>query len=217
MGLIDGIVDIAAVTAAKITRKYNEIDNKVHVTWAVNKLKEAKRDAVYAGQRAFRGYSDADIYELGYIELENLVKKLREFARRTHGNPADYDKPENWLKKRDKNWEDSIAPFKAQEVFNEYHDEDELVCDRDKSGNPIAYRIPTVKDCGVDYCAWLEDLDYAADVINEYNEYMNDCLAYCAVSDMFGKKEAERRQELLEAEFKRTWEWLGKWILNIWI
>lgn len=216
MSFIDGIINTAAIAAAHIAHKYEQADDKINITGRIDGIKNVYGKARKAGQRAVRGYSDDQIYELWYNELTSLSKKLHRFAETTHGSPSDYDDKSKWLKPRDDDWEDSIAPWHAKEQYELANSDDELITSKDNNGNPLTYRIPTCKECGVDYCAWIEDIDYAADVIDEYVRMNDNILIYSGISDMFGKDEADKRTEMINKEFKRVWAWLGDNMLSLW-
>lgn len=159
----------------------------------------------YACQRAFRGFDDSEIWNFGFSEIRLLAKKLRHLESTAHGSPMNYDDENNWLMPRDENWESTIAPSRAMSLKEQEPDYDANKFDH----------VLQVKDCGRNFCAWLEDLDYAADVLDEYAEMCDNIRGYDTIV-IYGRDEYDRRMKLIQEKFDTVWAWIGKNIPNLW-
>lgn len=200
----------------KIRRIAKNILKRMDITFntSVHRVRDYVYNAKYAMQRARRSYDDFQLFELGFNEINLLSKKLRAFADSVHGYPAFYDDKKNWLIKHGNDWEKSIAPHHAMELYNEEHgvDIDEIAKPSSKGAN--LSKVLTVEDCGVEVCAWIEDLQYVADVFEEYDKYFNSKVETDYL--IYGKEETKRRGDLIQEKFTEAWNWLGKMIPNLW-
>lgn len=177
-----------------------------NVFWRVRQsATRACENTKYACQRAFRGYDDLQVWNFGFSEIRLLAKKLRHLESTAHGSPMNYDDENNWLMPRDENWESTIAPSRAMSLKEQEPD-----YDADKFGHVLQ-----VKDCGRNFCAWLEDLDYAADVLDEYAEMCDNIRGYDTIV-IYGRDEYDRRMKLIQEKFDTVWAWIGKNIPNLW-
>lgn len=76
----------------------------------------------------------------------------------------------------------------------------------------------TVRELGVGYCAWREDLKYAAAVLaltDKWRPNSSDS-HYRLYRDVFGTDEACVITKKTEAEFNRVWQWVGDNIYDLW-
>lgn len=177
-----------------------------NVFWRVRQsATRACENTKYACQRAFRGYDDLQVWNFGFSEIRLLAKKLRCLESTAHGSPINYDDENNWLMPRDENWESTIAPSRAMSLKEQEPD-----YDADKFDHVLQ-----VKDCGRNFCAWLEDLDYAADVLDEYAEMCDNIRGYDTIV-IYGREEYDRRMKLIQEKFDTVWAWIGKNIPNLW-
>lgn len=177
-----------------------------NVFWRVRQsATRACENTKYACQRAFRGYDDLQVWNFGFSEIRLLAKKLRHLESTAHGSPMNYDDENNWLMPRDENWESTIAPSRAMSLKEQEPD-----YDADKFDHVLQ-----VKDCGRNFCAWLEDLDYAADVLDEYAEMCDNIRGYDTIV-IYGRDEYDRRMKLIQEKFDTVWAWIGKNISNLW-
>lgn len=177
-----------------------------NVFWRVRQsATRACENTKYACQRAFRGYDDLQVWNFGFSEIRLLAKKLRHLESTAHGSPMNYDDENNWLVKRDEHWGSTIAPTRAMSLKEQEPDYDTNKFDH----------VLQVKDCGRNFCAWLEDLDYAADVLDEYAEMCDNIRGYDTIV-IYGRDEYDRRMKLIQEKFDTVWAWIGKNIPNLW-
>lgn len=209
-----GFIDFAAKTAASIRKTLDRIDDRLDDSDAYNALRsvpgQVARAAVRvkrAGQRVVKGYSDEQVFDFGTSELKLIARKLHEFALHDIGYPDDYS---DYLKPRREGWEKALAPLKAMESYQREY------ADAASSSDDGFMPLPSCERCGLAYSAWLEDIDYAADVIGAYADFNDGIDEQMAVVGMFGDEEWERRHDMLEKEFRRVWAWLGRNINGIW-
>lgn len=155
-------------------------------------------------QRATRGYSDSDVWNLGYSEEERIGKMLSDLAYTVHGYPDGYDDPERWLEKRDP---EEYA--KEQNLYlglmrgNDY-------CKKTEKG----YLSPmTNEDIGIGYAAWVDDIVYASEVIEMHLKMQND---YNDYGKVFGREDYNEHMKTMDEEFKRVWKWLGDNWCSLW-
>lgn len=142
---------------------------------------------LYAYQRLRRGYSDKDLWNAGTYQLELMSNILKEFAWNHAGEPADYENPSNWLYERDEKWFD------------------------DKDKKPLDDKV--TREFNLGYYAWNEDLIKAATVIDAYANYT---VKFGEDFEIYGIKEAERRSNDMNREFRKVWVWLGEHIKYLW-
>lgn len=157
--------------------------------------------------------------------LESTAKDLREFADMTMGYPAGYeDDPSKWLMKHDDGWEGSLASWQGQKFYREEHagesghSKDGWKKAEAKPGDKETfYSMPTVKESGIGFEAWIQDIMYAADVLEAYSKKDGISGDFLLTESMLGRKEAERRAQELTDEFHRVWAWIGDNIRSMWI
>lgn len=174
--------------------------------------REAYYKALYCAQRMRYSYDNTQIIELGDSELKILAKKLHKFAATAHGYPYRYDEHEQgkeaYLVKHNEIWEKSIfVPERASQLFWESPDGIKF-----KKEQPDT--MPTIKDCGTAFCAWLEDIEFAAYVLEEYSQWNND--RKYKVSELYGDDEFDRQNKLIEERFQQVWVWIGQNINDLW-
>lgn len=213
MDFIDGIARIAASISKRIDDMSDD-DKVISMQNKIDDIRAGFHEIKFAGQRVKRGWSDDALWDLGYYELKGFAERLHEFAYKTHGVPYGYgDDRSKWLKPRDDNWEDSIAPFNA---IRAYEDANGPIESNHEFNGHKTFTMPTVRDCGEDYCAWIEDINYAADVIDEYIRMYDDSTVYVHIEDIYGSDEAKRQLDAVDTEFQRVWKWIGENILSLW-
>ncbi|PWG59080.1 hypothetical protein [Bifidobacterium catulorum] len=79
------------------------------------------------------------------------------------------------------------------------------------------FRMATVREVGVDRCAWFEDLAYASAVLRMWCEWHGgaaDRLDHYA--DVYGIDEALRRQAEIDRKFEEAWAWIGRNAVHLW-
>lgn len=52
----------------------------------------------YAGQRAFRGWSDRDAWDTGTSIVENIIEMLEYMRNNLHSHPIDFSSADEWSK-----------------------------------------------------------------------------------------------------------------------
>lgn len=173
--------------------------------------KNVGMQAKYACQRAKRGYSDLDLWNLGGSEVKRLSIMLDALAEEAHGYPAGYGDRSRWLKHRDmsdeefEQWLDTAAPWQLHEP----------AAKKSKAGY---YRLPTVRERGYEFCAWCEDLRYAAKVLRLWQRW---CTAGGEAMGMdwrsvFGAESAHDHYVRVKEQFEITWAWIGHNIGDLW-
>lgn len=202
---------------AEYYKKQAKVFGKKLVKSAKDAFYSAKRgsrnayyEALYCAQRMRYSYDNTQIIELGDSELRILAKKLHKFAATAHGYPYRYDKQgkEAYLVKHSEVWERSICvPERASQLFWESPDGIKF-----KKEQPDT--MPTIEDCGIAFCAWLEDVEFAAYVLEEYSQWNND--RKYKVSELYGDDEFSRQNKLIEERFQQAWAWIGRNINDLW-
>lgn len=153
------------------------------------------------------GFTDEDVWGLGRKESLRMSKLLAAMEKRCMGSPQGYDDRSRWLKKRDdadmERWLDSEPRW----LLWEYLEKMELNAPHQ-----------SVREIGIGYCAWREDLEYASDVLalaDKWIPYAEDSRyrEYCRV---FGVEEAEKIAKHIRAEAQRVWHWIGDNIYDLW-
>ena len=185
------------------------------------------RDAV---SRMTKGYDSTGIWELGPQLMIDIPKRLHKFAETTVGYPADYDDPANWLSivPREDGWEDSFAPMGATRALYPYGDPEEgdvvpdggngiLVRRKSDTDGRVITTFVRNKDVGLGFAAWIEDIDYAANIIEEWQSASGDVLWFDRNKDLYGQETAKEMYDTLQAKFKIVWEWLGENLPALWI
>lgn len=172
--------------------------------------REAYYKALYCAQRMRYSYDNTQIVELGDSELRILAKKLHKFAATAHGYPHRYDDLDkvSRLTEHNEHWEESIfVPERASQLF--WESPDGVKFKKEKPGE-----MPTVKDCGAAFCAWLDDVEFAAFVLEEYSQWNNE--RKYTVSEVYGDDEFNRQNKLIEKRFQQVWAWIGQNINDLW-
>lgn len=199
---------------------------------AVYRFHEGKSAVKGAVDRAAKGYDDARIFELGHNLLSDMAVRLREFAKTTHGCPVNYYDDGNGLAPRDEEWaDDSIdgtVYFTNPGVFDNIvegeelpsggtlvHGPDVLGLVTVRENGKVYSRFLTNRDAGLDIAAWIEDILYAADTLEEYNKY-DDILWYSHHVDLYGKETADVMRDEMESRFHKAWQWIGGNIGHMW-
>lgn len=213
-----GKFETLAYDAAKHTRlflsKVLEDSKTLAVRLAANVRKNA-HEAKYAMQRSKRGWSERDMWNLDYVLLKYMSGMLAELSATGHGYPGDYEESrDKWLVKHDgedyEKWLHSAARTAARvtrDLDERYGEEISL----DEAFNE------TVEEYGVGASAWMQDLDHASQVLDQYAESVSDVFNHWSKDvDLYGRAEADRRSQMLEAEFKKTWAWIGEWLPAMW-
>ena len=169
-----------------------------------------RRGVKSAVQRLNRGWADEDAWNVGNVTLVRLSGMMAWLAAEGHGYPAGYDEDRSkWLVRHEGEDYEKWLRSPARVVDRISADVDAGVCDLSKAFNE------TVSEYGVGASAWMQDLDHASRVLKEYaagydvERWSNDV-------DVYGMEEAGRRRKALEAEFQRTWAWIGEWLTSMW-
>lgn len=170
----------------------------------IDSLKRAGHWPRSAFQRANRGWSDGDVYDLGFIELKRLSGLLEQLSIKTYGYPSQYVR-EDWLNSHEDDYDEWLKS-PARTIGR-------IVNDSSVDFNTAFNE--TVEDYGVETSAWMQDLHHASLVLKEYVD-RTDVEAICDETDLYGREESDRRSKAIEDEFQRTWAWIGRWILSMW-
>lgn len=193
------------------------------------KARDAYSATKSAVSRVVKGYDSTAVWDCGPQLMVEIPKKLREFADTTIGYPAEYDDPSNWLSivTRDDDWPDKIAPFNSTRALNPNGDVDNgdaipvgddgmLVKCKNDNGEIITTLIRN-KDIGLEFAAWIEDVEFAADVIEEWGKASSDVLWFDKYDKLYGHDKAKELNEDLHSKFKIVWAWLGENLPGLWI
>lgn len=62
------------------------------------KIRDFFNNIKWKYQRAKRGYSEYDLWEIDYWFINTFSRMLRDFVKINHGYPSDKETPENWEK-----------------------------------------------------------------------------------------------------------------------
>ena len=170
----------------------------------IDDLKRAGRWSRSAFQRANRGWSDSDACDFGFIELRRLSELLEQLSIKTYGYPSQYAR-DDWLNSHEDDYDEWLKS-PARTIGR-------IVDDSSVDFNTAFNE--TVEDYGVEASAWMQDLHHASLVLKEYVDRA-DVEAICNETDLYGREESDRRSKTIEAEFQRTWAWIGRWILSMW-
>lgn len=204
-----------------------------------NRFGNARNDYRNKMQRATRdGMSDYDIFDFGPTLMHRFPDWLRRYEKMTVGYPNDYDDPDKWLVKHDDGWEDepcsaSIlfidarsprAKSPAREHFGkaldalrgaEHDDKSDRWSNWKRDDNGLL-SAKTNREVGIGYVAWLTDIEYAADIIEEYNRW-DDILYSSGQRQLYGTDEANRMYAECERKFREVWDWIGRNIMGMWV
>lgn len=164
-----------------------------------------------AYQRATRGYSDRDLWNLGCVEAKRLSIMLDALAEEAHGYPAGYGDRSRWLKHHNmsdeefEQWLDRAAPWQLKH----------LSFKRTESGY---YRSPTVREQGYEFCAWCEDLRYAAKVLRLGCQWctIDGTRNTLDWGGVFGRNSMDEHYKRVKEQFEITWAWIGRNIGDLW-
>lgn len=173
--------------------------------------RRVRRGVKSAVQRVNRGWSDEDAWDVGHATLVRLSGMMAWLAAEGHGYPAGYDEDRSkWLVRHEGEDYEKWLRSPARVVDRISADVDAGVCDLNKAFNE------TVSEYGVGASAWMQDLDHASRVLKEYAAGCYDVERWSNDVDVYGREEVDRRHEALEAEFQRTWAWIGEWLTSMW-
>lgn len=210
----------------------------------LTKLKNNAEDAVYSVQfkvknlygntkravaRAVKGYDSTAVWDCGPQLMVEIPKKLREFAAATIGYPAEYDDPSNWLSivPRGDDWPDKTAPLDSTRALDPDGDvnngdavpvdDDGMLVRRKNDDGEVITTLVRNKDIGLGFAAWIEDVRFAADVIEEWGNASLDVLWFDKYEKLYGHDKAKELYEELHSKFKIVWAWLGENLPGLWI
>lgn len=203
-----------------------------------NRFGNARRDCRNTMQRATRnGMSDYDIFDFGPTVMHRFPDWLRRYARMTIGYPSGYeDEPDKWLVKHDDDWwdepcsvsimfHDSFSPRvknpvrehfgKAWDALRGVDGDDASEGNGKRRGDGLL-TSRTNREVGIGYVAWLTDIEYAADIIEEYNRW-DDIMYSSGQRQLYGSEEANRMHGECERKFREAWRWIGENIMGMWV
>lgn len=210
----------------------------------LTKLKDNAEDAVYSAQfkvkdlynntrravaRAVKGYDSTAVWDCGPQLMVEIPKKLREFADATIGYPAKYDDPSNWLSivPRGDDWPEKAAPLDSTRALDPDGDvnngdavpvdDDGMLVRRKNDDGEVITTLARNKDIGLGFAAWIEDVRFAADVIEEWGNASLDVLWFDKYEKLYGHDKAKELYEDLHSKFKIVWAWLGENLPGLWI
>lgn len=153
------------------------------------------------------GFTDEDVWGVGRKESLRMSKMLAAMEKRCMGSPRGYDDKSRWLIQRDgadlERWLDSEPGWALLERMDK----------------PRFYKERlSVRELGIAYCAWREDLEYASNVLALADKWLpygvdSRYREYCRV---FGMKEAEKISNRIRAEAQRAWHWIADNIYDLW-
>lgn len=170
------------------------------------------------------GFDANDFHKsFGAEEAKRISKMLKKMAQDIHGYTEGYaSKP--GLKERGDDWENrqSIAvSFMVDSLSSdEYNETLEDGCIRPR----------TRKEIGVDFCAWVEDILYASEILRLWSEWESDTkdvdsydevgaihtLSPRAYMEILDKDAADETTRDLNEKFAKTWKWIGENIWGLW-
>lgn len=193
------------------------------------KVEDAYDNTKRAVARAVKGYDSTAVWDCGPQLMVEIPKKLREFADATIGYPAEYDDPSNWLSivPHGDDWPEKAAPLDSTRALDPDGDVDNgdvvpvdddgmLVRRKDDDGEVITTLVRN-KDIGLGFAAWIEDVRFAADVIEEWGNASLDVLWFDKYEKLYGHDKAKELYEELHSKFKIVWAWLGENLPGLWI
>lgn len=193
------------------------------------KVEDAYDNTKRAVARAVKGYDSTAVWDCGPQLMVEIPKKLREFADATIGYPAEYDDPSNWLSivPRGDDWPEKAAPLDSTRALDPDGDVDNgdvvpvdddgmLVRRKDDDGEVITTLVCN-KDIGLGFAAWIEDVGFAADVIEEWGNASMDVLWLDKHEKLYGHDKTKELYEDLHSKFKIVWAWLGENLPGLWI
>ena len=193
------------------------------------KVEDAYDNTKRAVARAVKGYDSTAVWDCGPQLMVEIPKKLREFAAATIGYPAEYDDPSNWLSivPRGDDWPDKAAPLDSTRALPPDGDvnngdvvpvgDDGMLVRRKNDDGEIVTTFVRNKDIGVEFAAWIEDVGFAADVIEEWGNASMDVLWLDKHEKLYGYDKTKELYEDLHSKFKIVWAWLGENLPGLWI
>lgn len=204
-----GLSGRAFTTAGHAHRLVNDLLDGLGTIWlkAIGGLGKARNWSHSAFQRVTRGWSDDDVWELGFVELRRLSELLERLSVETFGHPSQYER-KDWLDQHENDYEEWLQS-PARTVEKIMWDADHHVVDLDKAFNE------TVEEYGVEASAWRQDLHHASMILKEYVNRADTDALYDEIN-LYGQEESDRRSKIITAEFQKAWEWIGHWILCMW-
>lgn len=175
----------------------------------VVRYRQMRSEVLRIRQLRTRGFTDMDVWYLGRREIIRMSRLLSAMEERCMSSPAGYDDSSRWLKQRDDDelsrWLESTPSWAFLSAPGS----------REKRGMKMRKRV---RELGVGYCAWREDLKYAAAVLaltDKWRPNSSDS-PYRLYRDVFGTDEACVITKKTEAEFNRVWQWIGDNIYDLW-
>ena len=205
-------------------------DNAEDAVYSVRfKVKDAYDNTKRAVARAVKGYDSTAVWDCGPQLMVEIPKKLREFADATIGYPAEYDDPSNWLSivPRGDDWPEKAAPLDSTRALDPDGDvdngdvvpvgDDGMLVRRKNDAGEIVTTFVRNKDIGLGFAAWIEDVGFAADVIEEWGNASMDVLWLDKHEKLYGHDKAKELYEELHSKFKIVWAWLGENLPGLWI
>lgn len=197
-------------------------DSMYYLRYRMRSLKNSTGDAI---ARMNKGYDKSAVYDFGPHLLDDIVKRLREYADTCTGYPTSYDDKTNWLKPRDDEWEDEPAPIGAERALNPNGDVsngDVVPADggfgvhRKTDDGRVICTLARNKDVGIEFAAWIEDVMYTANVIEMWAHVNDDIEWLDKESDVYGRQTAIEHYNEIGRQFAVVWEWLGRHIMELW-
>lgn len=191
------------------------------------KVEDAYGNTKRAVARAVKGYDSTAVWDCGPQLMVEIPKKLREFADTTIGYPMEYDDPSNWLSivPRGDDWPEKIAPLNSTRALPPDGDVDngdvvpvgDSLVRRKNDDGEIVTTFVRNKDIGLGFAAWIEDVGFAADVIEEWGNASMDVLWLDKHEKLYGHDKTKELYEDLHSKFKIVWAWLGENLPGLWI
>lgn len=193
------------------------------------KVEDAYGNTKRAMARAVKGYDSTAVWDCGPQLMVEIPEKLREFADTTIGYPMEYDDPSNWLSivPRGDDWPEKIAPFDSTRALPPDGDvdngdvvpvgDDGMLVRRKNDDGEIVTTFVRNKDIGLGFAAWIEDVGFAADVIEEWGNASMDVLWLDKHEKLYGHDKTKELYEDLHSKFKIVWAWLGENLPGLWI
>lgn len=178
--------------------------------------------------RYYGGYTNIDMKDSFCVdELRLYVEWLYKNIRHLHGSPCYYYEKGYNLKEKKEDWKDRqcLALMMVEDGFSDYYN------DRDEEKELITPK--TREQIGLDFCAWLEDLIYAAEILSLYAEWLSPVpadddfnssnkastihtLSLKENLEIVDAEYAYRLDKEIREEFMKVWMWMGKNILALW-
>ncbi len=166
-----------------------------------------KKEILRIRQLETRGFTDMDVWYLGSRGIIRMSQLLTAMEKHCMSSPSGYDDSSRWLKQRT---DDELSRWLESTPFWTFLDALEH--------NDRGSTRKTVRELGIGYCAWREDLKYAAAVLvltDKWRPNSSDS-HYRPYRIVFGTDAACAVTKKTEAEFRRVWRWIGDNIYDLW-